>query len=366
MAERLKNLGVSFARQPRWVINIFAVALLLHIGYGDWVTGPDLPFAEFYLIPVAMVTWLVGRRDGIVMACLAALVWGYAAWTGAQFYPHHALYFWNTAIRLICFVSLALVLSIWRNTGIQLTAIVEDRTAALQAEITKREQAAAALQKLAAQLSAAEDAERRRLAYDLHDSLSQLLLLVKLNLEALAPALTGPPHECERLAESTRIVDDLIKQTRTFMFDLHPAMLDDLGLVATLHWYAEQFRHRAGAEVAVSEIGDRQTLSTPLASYLFRAVKELLNNALRHGKAREIVLAVHWNPTHLRIVIDDDGCGFDVQRLSPPTGGGLGLPGIRERLTSLGGGMTLESQSGQGTRVILEVPLNPVLETATN
>jgi signal transduction histidine kinase len=111
---------------------------------------------------------------------------------------------------------------------------------------------------------------------------------------------------------------------------------------------------------------------------LFQAAKELLGNAIRHGRAREIIVAVHWRgepkpgepkpgePTGvqggavrtLKIVIDDDGCGFEPARvLSPRTQRGLGLAGIRERLVSFSGKMSIESDPGRGTRIIMEVPV---------
>ncbi len=221
---------------------------------------------------------------------------------------------------------------------------------------TKLRESEDGLRRLAAQLTTTEDTERRRLAADLHDSISQSLSLLKLNLEPLAEKFAGQPNIQNRFSAALEILNGVIKQTRTLMFELYPAMLHDLGLVPTLLWYSEQLHNQA--QVIVSETGKALPLPPPLASDLFRAAKETLGNAVRHGRAREIYVSVHWRNDLLKIVIDDDGCGFDPAMLtSPQSHHGLGLAGIKERLISCQGKMLIESETGQGARVIMEVPL---------
>jgi len=100
-------------------------------------------------------------------------------------------------------------------------------------------------------------------------------------------------------------------------------------------------------------------MPSTLASYLFRAIKEVVNNAVKHGNAKEIIVAIHWENNQLRCVVDDDGSGFDpVKALAPQVRRGLGLAGMDERLTSLGGSLRVESQPGSGARLILEVPVS--------
>ena len=229
------------------------------------------------------------------------------------------------------------------------------RIGGVAVDVTERKLAEDRMRYLAAQLANAEDRERLRLATDLHDSIGQSLSVLKLNLQPLALKCDPDSAQAQALCASVAMLDDIIKQTRTLMFDLYPAMLHDLGLVPTLRWYSEQVI--AQAQVSVSEIGVKQPLAAPLVSYLFRAAKELLGNAIRHGKARSIIVAVHWRPKSLRIVIDDDGAGFDPESvLAPKTQRGLGLAGIKERLLSFSGSMFVESIAGQGARIALEVP----------
>jgi signal transduction histidine kinase len=221
---------------------------------------------------------------------------------------------------------------------------------------SERQRAEQQQRQLAAQLSEVEDAERRRLAHDLHDSIGQTLSVIKLGLETGTRAIEEGAPARQVLTGPLELLGGLIQQIRGMTFDLHPAMLDDLGLVPTLRRYAEQFTERTGLTVTVSESGPRGVLPVAVRNYLFRAIKELLNNAAKHAAAREVVVGVHWLAGGVRVVVDDDGRGFDVEAaLAPEQRRGLGLVGIRERMAALGGRLLLESQPGEGTRGMLEL-----------
>jgi PAS domain S-box-containing protein len=230
-------------------------------------------------------------------------------------------------------------------------------TDSLLQETQKRE---CELRALALELSSTEDRERRKLALSIHDSLGQMLSVVKLKLAGLCHETQDQPPVAHDLAELLQLVDQLIQQTRSLTFDLYPAMLDDLGLVPTLNWYRTQYQDQTGIRVEIAEFGQALALPTPVVNYLFRAAKELLHNAAKHARAKEVVLSVYWQRQRVRVVIVDDGCGVDTNHLGDggPPSGGLGLVGIRERVQSLGGEFVFESWPGRGTQVILEVPLN--------
>jgi signal transduction histidine kinase len=278
------------------------------------------------------------------MAVFTAIAWVIAELRGAATYSRPSIAYVNATTRLTFFLMAVTLLSAFKDLSTRLGILVEQRTRSLR--------------RLASQLSEAEDSERSRLAYDIHDGLSQNLSVLKMSLAATLPQTTEGTSSRQRITDALALVDDLIDRTRTLTFDLHPAMLDHLGLVPTLRRYAEQFSPRANVEVLVSEDGDPRRLPGPIANYLFRSAKELFNNAAKHGHARQIVAVVHWSARHVRIVIDDDGGGFDAaEAFNPGSAKGLGLAGMRERLLSLGGGIRLESTAGQGTRVVVELPL---------
>ena len=153
------------------------------------------------------------------------------------------------------------------------------------------------------------------------------------------------------------IVNDLIEQSRTLTFELHPAVLDHFGVAEALRRYAEQFSRQTSVELTINEQGTPRPLAGAIPNYVFRSVKELIHNAARHGHAKEIVVSLYWIPSWLRVLIDDDGSGFDsTQAFSVTVKKGLGLAGINERMRSLGGSLRLESSAGSGTRAVMEIP----------
>jgi signal transduction histidine kinase len=359
-------------QRPRWQVMVIGVVLLALIAYTDWVARPELSLGPFHLIPVAMVAWWAGRNSGLFMAALTCIVWSGAMLKGNPREHKAILLGWGAISRGTFCAFTAVILSSWHDAGRMLGEMVASRTAALEEEVRDRKLAQAALQVLAAELAAAEDAHRRQLAHDLHDSLGQNLSLLKLNLESLrrdAPS-NGSADALllrQRLEDEIGTVAGLIQQARTLIFDLYPAILDDLGLVPTLEWYGEEFHRRTGIEVSVSQQGTGRALPTAMAHYLFRAIKELLGNAGKHGAAKEIVITLHWREEDVRVVVDDDGRGFDAAgALAPGKRSGLGLAGIRERVTALGGSLQLESRPTEGARVILQVPLPTSAKPAEN
>ncbi len=367
------NIKNYLRTPPRWLVVVLALATLPLLGLLDALSPVEFSFTIFYLIPTCFVAWFAGRTWGFLFAFAAIAVRLLADLLSAYHFQHKEPILWHVSIAVTIFPVVVYLVAALKAARQLLEKRVLERTAALRAEVAERQHAEEILRTLAVQLSAAEDAERRSLAIDMHDSVGQSLSVLKMNLETVArhsdgnlqasgapptSPLTSPGYN--RMAQSLRLLDDIIKQTRSLTFNLYPAMLDDLGLVPTLSWYGEQLEAQTGVQTTVSELGEPQTLPSSLANYLFRSCKELLNNAAKHGHAQEIVLAVHWQPEVLRIVIDDDGGGFEPDKvLAAPVRHGLGLAGIRERLTSLGGHMCIESEQGQGTRAILEVSLTP-------
>jgi signal transduction histidine kinase len=333
-----------------------SIALLAVLCWADLATGPHVHLGLLYVVPVLLATWVGGRTPGYILALTASIGWYFAgrpATDGNDIFVTAT----NLLIRGFFYCLVVELLAKIRDFGRQLEQSVQDRTVQLRQEISERLRAEESIRKLAGQLSMAEDKERRRIAYDIHDALSQMLGLAKMNLEIVVAETPIDSRQFDRLTDVVKVMDDLIRQTREMTFDLHPSMLDHLGIVPTLERFAEEFQRRTLSEVSINESGDRRSLSSTLASYLFRSLKELANNAVKHGNAKEIIIGIHWEKDHLRCVVDDDGSGFDPSvALKPQVRRGLGLAGMDERLSSLGGNLRVESQPGNGTRVILEVP----------
>lgn len=207
-------------------------------------------------------------------------------------------------------------------------------------------------------LTVQED-ERRRLARELHDGVGQTLTALTLTLDAVDGAVV-PGEADARLASARRLAEDALTETRELANRLRPARLDQVGLVAAVRDLAS----RAGIPVRVEVGPDLEQVGRldPVASAeTYRIVQEALCNAARHSGAREARVALAAADGALRIVVADPGRGFD------PTIGhqnGLGLAGMRERAVLLGGHLGIESAPGNGTRVVLEVPLGADTESS--
>jgi signal transduction histidine kinase len=355
----------TFSPRARRLLIILASTLLLAIlCWVDLATGPHVHLGLLYVVPVLVATWYAGRWEGYALTIAASVAWFYAGRpvTDGSAVAVNAI---NLLIRGAFYLLLVECLAKIRNFGRALEKSVLERTTQLQLQIIERQRAQESLRILAGQLSEAEDVERRRIAYDIHDALSQMLGLAKMNLETVVAETPTDSRQFDRLTDVVKVMNDLIRQTREMTFDLHPSMLDHFGLVPTLQRFAEDFQRRTMSEVTINEFGERLELSSTLASYLFRAIKEVVNNSVKHGNAKEIIVAIHWEIGHMRCVVDDDGCGFDTAKaLAPNVRRGLGLAGMDERLTSLGGKLGVESQPGSGARLILEVPVTQIPVTA--
>jgi signal transduction histidine kinase len=206
------------------------------------------------------------------------------------------------------------------------------------------------LGRLLQKVIAAQEEERKRLARELHDETLQQLTALGMQLDLM----TGP----HKPLEARRLVDQMVDDLHRVIYDLRPSILDDLGLLPAIHWYAERLSSRG---VAVQfEFPETPPDLTPEARIaVYRVVQEALSNIERHAMADTVLVACNVSPTELTIEIEDDGTGFDPEEMRQPreNGQGLGLLGMRERLSLLDGTCTVESQPGQGTRVLIRLPL---------
>jgi signal transduction histidine kinase len=212
---------------------------------------------------------------------------------------------------------------------------------------------------LASELTLAEEHERRRLAVELHDGLDQNLSLAEMKLGELlksahATGLNRPLREIKQLIVQAN------RQARSLTFQLSPAVLYDIGLSAALEWLAEQMQLRHGIKMTLEDDDQVRFIRIEPRILLFRTVRELAINVVKHARASRAQVSIRLVGEDLRISIEDDGAGFDPATVGSE-GSGLGLFGIRERLSPLGGRMEIDSARGRGTRVTLIVPAQRVI-----
>ena len=233
-------------------------------------------------------------------------------------------------------------------------------------EITERkrtekvlEQHALRLRAVAARLAEVTEVERQRLARELHDQVGQDLTALGINLNIVRSQMLdeAAPAAVSRLDDSLLLVEQTTERIRDLMANLRPPVLDDYGLVAALHWYADQFSRRTDIAVTVEGEEPVPRLGAGVENALFRIAQEALTNVAKHAQATQVTMTVVGDDGILRLRVTDDGVGFDAAPLADPNrGGGWGLLIMTERAEAVGGHCRIESAPGQGAQVIVEVP----------
>lgn len=201
----------------------------------------------------------------------------------------------------------------------------------------------------------AQEAERGRLARRMHDGPAQALSNFILQTEiAMRLFDIDQAKAKDELAGVKITASTTFQKVRDFIFDLRPMMLDDLGLVPTLNRYVETFKEQSGIEVRLISTGLEQRFESYIEVMVFRAIQELLANIASHSQATQVILQMDSSSEGLRVSLEDNGKGFDVEKVQDK--GGMGLKVIRDRVQMLGGTMEIRSTIGQGTHIVFQIP----------
>lgn len=200
-----------------------------------------------------------------------------------------------------------------------------------------------------------QEAERQRLSRQMHDGPAQTLSNFILQTE-IAMKLFDVDQDRARdeLTSLKAAASTAFGQVRDFIFDLRPMMLDDLGLAPTVKKYAEHFREKSSMDLNVQVTGNERRLESYLEVMIFRAVQELLNNSALHSQASQLKVQLDMGAEQIRLSVEDNGKGFDVQKAEDD--GSLGMKLIRERAEMLGGSFEVDSAIGEGARTTLVLP----------
>ncbi len=205
----------------------------------------------------------------------------------------------------------------------------------------------------------AKEDERRFIAHELHDELGQMLTVVKLRLSMRA-ARDGTRMTSDETRETFALIDGMIERIRKISSDLRPPLLDEVGLFPALRVYVDAQSALSGVpiELAADE-ADGRRLDPDREISCFRVVQESLTNALRHASPQRIRVSAVRRPSAISISIVDDGCGFDTATLAGTAARHLGIVGMQERARARGGSFHIRSEPGAGTRVDVEMPIEP-------
>jgi len=217
------------------------------------------------------------------------------------------------------------------------------------------------LQALSEHAINALEEERRRIALTLHDDTGQALSMLIINLERLENQISGEEIELkEKLVTTRKLAQQSLANLRMIVYGLRPTILDDLGLVPAIRWYARTNLEEVGIMVELHTNGEVEPLSPQLKSTLFRIAQEAINNIVKHSKAKQVEIKLSQCEKNIQLEVQDDGEGFDltIVRQEALRLQHLGLLGIQERAELAGGEVQLRSVPGSGTRILVKVPFS--------
>jgi signal transduction histidine kinase len=340
---------LRFVRQLEHRSRAAAIAItllvIMAIGAIDYLTGHEISFSVFYLLGVALAVWFVGRNFGILVSMLSVAVWIVGDFASGAKFSNPLILIWNALILLTFYLVVVWLLARLRSLHHNLGAQVRERTTALTEEMAERE-------RLERELLEISERVQRRIGQDLHDGLCQHLTGATLAGQVLEEKLTA-----RGLAEATdaqkvvALVEDAINLSRSLAKGLYPVELEADGLMLAL----EEF---AATSSELFKISCRFECDSPVlihepatAGHLYRIAQEAVGNAIKHGRARNILIRLEVSEEGTVLSIKDDGLGLPEPL---PANRGLGLRIMAHRTAMIGGVFQAGRVQPRGTMVTSE------------
>jgi signal transduction histidine kinase len=242
-------------------------------------------------------------------------------------------------------------------------AAVVIENARLFSEVKSQQQR---MRKLSNKVVEAQEEERRRISRELHDEMGQALTAIKLNLQMLLNNFFSDETEViTHINEIINLTNDSLQEVRRLAMDLRPSILDDLGLVPTLHWYQNQFQKRSGIKMVLSIDKNLPRLSTDTETALYRVIQEALTNVTRHANASQVEISFSQNEEAVYCSVIDNGKGFTESGDQSLYTKGVGLTSMTERIEGLNGQINIDSKVGGGTSIFISIPKDVALNPKT-
>lgn len=238
------------------------------------------------------------------------------------------------------------------------TIILRDVTDRIEAEEALR-RSKDELHEVAQVGATAREQEKQRIARELHDELAQSLAMLGMDLNWLRTRLPGDDASMTKIAAMQNLLSGTVAATRRIAADLRPLVLDDLGLVAAAQWLVEKFRERHGIGCTITIEPAQMDIADPYATAVFRILQEALANVGKHAQATNVSVALRQADGRIRLVVGDNGTGFDLGL--PRKAASFGLVGLRERARLVAGDLTVRSKPGEGTQIDVDIPLSEPL-----
>lgn len=250
----------------------------------------------------------------------------------------------------------------------RVTPCGEDEVISIQRDITDLKQREEALRRsrqqlrdLAQRQQTVREAERTRIAREVHDQLGQALTALRMDVSWIEKGLLDEQASLHQHVDTMKaLIDDTIQTVRRIASELRPGILDDLGLAAALEWQTQEFARRTGLRFSFAHEGDLDHLDRNRSTATFRVFQEILTNIARHANASRVDVTLRGAPDELTLIVKDDGRGIDD--LDAVNSNSLGMLGMRERTQAWDGTIAFDSVPGEGTEVTVRIPIPEMLE----
>jgi signal transduction histidine kinase len=334
-------------RSKLWTMSV-SLLLLAVVGVIDYQAGFERSWLVFYLLPVALGTWFVGWRFGVIVCALSVTVWIVGDIEAGAVYSSPSVPIWNASIAITSFLIVVWLLHRLHSLLNQLEDRIQQGTSALRQEMKIREQ-------LEKDITESAERESQRIGHELHDSLGQHLTATSLALQVLSGKLaTESSPRSKDVDQAVELVEQGIDLARKIAKGLFPLELEGEGLAAALLELSRVTarNHHVACELKCDSsvwLSDSTT-----ATHLYRIAQEAVINAVKHGHVSRIDIEVSRRDTNLTLSIKDDGIGLPADL---PESGGIGLRIMSSRAGMIGGLLSVKNQAEGGTIVRCDVRL---------
>ena len=358
--ERL-SARISSSTPARFGLALFVTLLALLIARALNTVAGGTPAYFTVFMAVALSTWLFGTGPATASLALSLLTVSY--WfipPSSSLRTTHAA----SWINVLLFLAGAVVIIAISETNLRKQTQLRNAAGALEEKVRERtvdlDRANHDLRQLTGRLLNLQDEERRRIARELHDNAGQALSVLGMNLSAVAEDLRQLMKTAGTVADSASMVRQMSDDIRTMSYLLHPPLLDEMGLASALKWYIEGFAERSKIAVDLRCSNEIGRLPREVETSIFRIVQECLINIHRHSGSPTAAIQIGWVDDFVRLEVRDHGAGISPElRRQMETGGtlGVGLRGMRERASQLGGSLEISSEgAGKGTSIVVRLP----------
>lgn len=329
-----------FSRQSRgWILAEMLGALII-IGVLDFTTSYEFRLLPLYAGPIFIVAWFFGKRLGLVMATISAVVW----WSANWFNGDPDLRGWFQSWEVTRHVGFFLIVG-WTGAALRAKSeIAAGRIALLEHS-----------RRLENEIVNISEAEQRRIGQDLHDGVCQVLAALSCSATSLRGELEkrNLKAEARKAGELASLLQGAVVETRDLARSLVPAHVSDVGLTLALEALTQSVSRLHGVNCTFESVGGDAGEDEQVATHLYRIAQEATSNAINHGKAKNIALSLAAESNRLTLQISDDGIGIP----SVPSRKGMGLPVMQYRSRLINGELVIERPEEGGTRICCTAPV---------